>query len=228
MSRVTVNLRGFVEAREALGELTVRMADAAARKAVRAAAKPVVAQARANLAGLGLKDSSGLLSRSIGLKVKKYRGRSLPAGFVGSAKSARIAMAGGKTVAIIGARRSFAQIVNRRSSFVRGRKGAVASVIADKGKTYLKPVFSRPANYAHLIEKGVRPHATGKGASIRKGVTRGNRHPGFRARPWLVTAINSKRPECERIMTRTFQDELRNESARARARVNGARYRRAA
>jgi len=223
---MSVNLRGFKELSQGLSDLTPRMADAAARKAVRKAAAPVIAQARANLAALPLVDSTGLLRRSIGLKVKKYSRRI--SGFAGSAKAARIAAAGGVTVAIIGARRSYSATVMRRSSFIRGRGSAVASVVSDRGRTYLKPVVSRPANYAHLIEGGVRPHYTGKGASTRKGIAKGNMHPGFLAMPWLNPALNSKRKESERIMVESFASDLRAEAARVRAKVNGAPRRRAA
>ena len=206
MSRVSVQVAGFDEMRRALGELSTRMVDAAARKAVRAAARPVIVQARANLAALQLKDSTGLLSRSIGVKVKKYKNRGRYPAQTYSAEEARAIAASGITVAIVGARRSFVQVVQRKLRY---------------GK-YEKAV---PANYAHLIEKGVQPHAIGKGSSIRSRRSKGNVHPGFPARPWLEPAIASKREECQRIMAQSFAEDLRAEAARAKAKVSGARRR---
>jgi len=219
---ISVHLGGFEEMRRELGKLSTRMVDAAARKAVRRAARPVVLQARANLAALALKDSTGLLSRSIGVKVKKYKGSRRPVRTY-SAEEARALAASGVTVAIVGARRSFVQTVLRRSSFIRGSRQAVASVV--ETREYLKPVSSVPANYAHLIEGGVRPHTTGKGSSLRSGKSGGVRHPGFAAKPWLNPAIDAKREESRRIMAESFAEDLRAEAARVRAKVNSARAR---
>jgi hypothetical protein len=222
MSNVRLNISGFKELSQALGEMTPRMADAAARKAVRAAARPVVLQARANLAALPLTDSTGLLSRSLGVKVRKYKGRRQPArgfGFVGSSKTQRMYAAAGITMAIIGPRKGFGAYVQRLYGY--GAAKGVATRVADRQQTKL--VYSDPVKYAHLIEGGVKPHSIGKGSSLKKGRARGAIHSGFAAMPWLEPAINSRRNECLAIMQRVFREALAQEAARARSKVNGAR-----
>lgn len=218
MTNVRVNIKGIVQTQNALGEITVRMADAAARKAVRAGARPIITQARANLAALPLKDSTGLSSRSIGVKVKKYRTRR-PLSFVGSAKAAGMAQAAGTTVAIIGARRSFKEPVQRRAwpskdGEVRFGKGSSVSIGTGE---HMKTAWAVPANYAHLIEKGARPHQIGRGSSIRRKAGRGIMHPGFHAMPWLEPAITARRAEAEAILARVFSEELAREAIRARS-----------
>jgi hypothetical protein len=230
VSRITVQLSGARELGVAIGEITARMSDAATRKAVRAAARPIITQTRANLAALPLDDSTGLLRRSIGVKVKKYGGRR--AAFVASARGVKSA-GGGVTVAIIGPRKGFGAYVSRRVDF--GVKqtaedvAARAALARDAANTESlsrtiaggdgrRSVYSDPVKYAHLIERGVRPHQIGKGASLRYLVARGAQHPGFGARPWLLPAIESRRAEAEQIMARVYREELAKEAARARAR----------
>jgi hypothetical protein len=223
MSNVRLNISGFKELSQALGDMTPRMADAAARKAVRAAARPVVLQARANLAALPLADSTGLLSRSIGVKVKKYKGRGAPrvVGFAGSAKTQRMYAAAGITMAIIGPRKGFGTVVQRAYGYGLGKGTGISTRLSDRQQ--VKNVYSDPAKYGHLIEGGVRPHAIGKGSRLRKGVARGAIHSGFHAMPWLEPAIQSRRNECMAIMARVFREALAAEAHRARSKVNGAR-----
>lgn len=214
MSNVRVDISGYKELSSALGELTVRMADAAARKAVRAAARPVITQARANLSAIPFDDSTGLLKRSVGVKVKKYRGRKVAPsglGFVGSARTQRMYAAAGITMAIIGPRKGFGSYVNRRYGW------------DVEGGTGTRMVYSDPVKYGHLIEGGVAPHHIGKGSSRKAGVYRGAMHPGFRGWHWLETAINSKRSECQAIMLRVFRDALAQEAARARSKTSTRR-----
>lgn len=47
-----------------------------------------------------------------------------------------------------------------------------------------------PANYAHLVELGVQPHALGRGSNTRRrlSIPHGQRHPGYRAKPFLRPA----------------------------------------
>lgn len=221
MSRFAVQLKGFRELSDALGELTPRMADAAARKAVRAAAKPVITQARANLAALPLQDSTGLLRRSIGVKVRKYRNRRSVS--ARSRSEAKILASGGVTLAVIGPRKGYGQVVQRRIGKYNYRSKAsfyAPLIFANAGTT--RGVYSDPVKYAHLLEGGVRPHAVGKGSSLRKGIQRKGQHPGFRAKPWLEPALYTMRNKAQSEMVRVFQEALRQEAARARAKVNGA------
>lgn len=236
--RVVVRLKGFDEFGDVMADLTARMVDAAARKAVRAAAKPIVAQARANLAALPLRDSTGLLRRSVGLKVKKYTNRYVDLrGFVRSGKAARTAARAGTTVAIIGPRHGFAQMVAREYGY--GVSRGVATRLSDRKQ--VRSRWSDPAKYGHLIESGARPHHIGRGSRLRDdgrrarsdrrvrgNITRGSIHPGFPGRPWLKAAMISRRAEAERIMAASFAESLRQEAARARAKIAAARPRRAA
>lgn len=48
---------------------------------------------------------------------------------------------------------------------------------------------AKPAKYAHLIDKGVRPHAIGRGSTLRKGNQTGRMHPGFPAMPFVRPAL---------------------------------------
>jgi len=221
MSNVSVKLSGFNELSMSLGEMSIRMSDAAARKAVRAAARPVINQARANLSALPFDDSTGLLKRSIGVKVKKYKGRTGSmrgvTGFAGSAKTQRMYAAAGVTVAIIGARKGFGQYVDRRARYLSRAMVDAPMIFRNSGTT--RSVYSDPANYSHLIEGGVRPHHVGKGSSRRRGRGRGAIHPGFHAMPWLEPAIQSRRQECIGIMARVFREALMQEAARARAKT---------
>lgn len=207
-SGVRVTLTGFDEFRRELPEFTSRMVDAAARKAVRAAAKPIIAQARANVAALNLKESTGLLRQSIGVKVKKYRARGAALGFQGTPGAARIAARAGTTVAIIGPRHGYKTMVRRGG----------------------RSVFSNPAKYAHLIEGGVAPHFIGKGSQRVRGSRRstGGMHPGFPAKPFMEVALLARRAEAQRILASSFAESLRQEAARARAKIAAARPRRAA
>ncbi len=66
-----------------------------------------------------------------------------------------------------------------------------------------------PTKYAHLIEGGVRPHATGRGSKLarlrKKGgmsqaVQGGRQHPGFAARPFLRPAYERNKARIEEVM----------------------------
>jgi HK97 gp10 family phage protein len=135
--------------------------------AVRAAAKPIVDDAKARCPV-----RFGALRESIGLAVRFYS-RS------------------GTAVAVIGPR------VEYKASGKGGKMFAV------KGKVI-------PANYAHLVEYGTRPHAIGKGSQLErttastKGRQTGLMHPGAKAQPFLRPAFDSNKQNAERII----QDEL--------------------
>lgn len=231
MSRASVNveLKGFRELSAGLGDLTTRMGDAATRKAVRAGAKPVVAQAKANLAALPLVDSTGLLRRSVGLQsLKKYRPRRRTGPAPRSATEARIQNAGGVFVAKVGARRGFKALVQRRNPYASKAALTAPLIHANAGTT--RGVWSDPANYAHLIELGVRPHPIGKGARLsRIGQAfstqrlNGAIHPGFAAKPWLQPALDAQRGNATEIIAQTFRSALAQEAARLRAKVNAGK-----
>lgn len=49
--------------------------------------------------------------------------------------------------------------------------------------------IAKPFKYAHLIDKGVRPHAIGKGSTKRKGSQTGRIHPGFAPMPFVQPSL---------------------------------------
>lgn len=211
---VKVDISGIIQTQQAIQGFTVRMADAAARKAVRAAARPVITQARANIAALPLRESTGLLRSSIGLKVKKYRGKRRARGSTPATTAA-----GGVSVAIVGPRKGYKRQVVREGRKSRRFNTAAFTKLQETGGIFLlsdkraaslinaagRAVWADPVKYAHLIEGGVKPHAQKRGL-----------HPGFGAMPWLERALRQRESEARAIMLRTFQEALVQEAARAR------------
>lgn len=61
-----------------------------------------------------------------------------------------------------------------------------------------------PRRYAHLVERGVKAHAVGKGSSVKKKSQSGKMHPGARAQPFLMPAFTMNQT---RIVA-AFEDEL--------------------
>lgn len=72
------------------------------------------------------------------------------------------------------------------------------------GNTNGKPKFIDPRFYAHLVEGGVKPHAVGKGSSLRKRSQGGKLHPGAPAQPFLRPAFESNTARIVEI----FGDEI--------------------
>lgn len=88
-------------------------------------------------------------------------------------------------------------IVGPRSGFQRPVPG--------RGKNGKRRV-ANPLYYAHLVEKGTRPHSLGKGSRLRgkKARQSGAMHPGARPRPFLGPAWRAGRAKVES----TFRNEL--------------------
>ncbi|HLO41013.1 MAG TPA: HK97-gp10 family putative phage morphogenesis protein [Phycisphaerales bacterium] len=83
--------------------------------------------------------------------------------------------------------------------------------------------FIRPRTYAHLVEFGTRPHATGKGSQLKdrlnskrkgSGVQFGHHHPGARARPFMRPAFDSQAATAGSIIVVKAQELLAEETSR--------------
>ena len=114
---------GSKELLQALRELPKRVQSGIENKVIRAASKTVIAKAR----GL-VPVQFGLLKKSLGVKIKRYRG---------------YADAPAKIVAIIGARRGYGKVVG--SETLKTSEGRDVQYGGHKAD---------PANYAHLVEYG--------------------------------------------------------------------------
>ena len=162
-----------------------------AAKALAAAAKPVVNEAKSRAP-----KRYGALRGSIASVIRKY-----PSGVV---------------VAVIGPRRGWA-----------GKQKRFAGKTGQKGQ----PI--EPANYAHLVEYGVRPHAIGKGAKLDRVsrvrmhdgtekviVTKpgthqqGKRHPGARKQPFMRPAFDAHKGNIPGVLARIIGEEVRKELGR--------------
>lgn len=104
----------------------------------------------------------------------------------------------------------------------RGLKSKLRSGLANKG------IRVEPANYAHLVEYGTRPHRTTKGSNIDqyrttvdrfgKATTRlakkaqgqdsGNVHPGSRPKPFLRPAVDANKQNVKGILERVIAEEF--------------------
>lgn len=141
-------------------------------------------------------DTSGLArlaspakQRAITLKAVKAGAKVIP----GAAKS-------------LAPRRSGALKQSLGIKAVRGTKGKTSALAVigarkkvvkeiQRSKKSASKTKAVPAFYAHLVEKGTRPHALGKGAKLaRKGKPQihtnqtGRQHPGAKAHPFLKPA----------------------------------------
>ena len=90
------------------------------------------------------------------------------------------------------------------------RSGTVASIIGARSKSYATAQGKRnPAYYAHLVEFGVKPHATGKKKSFYRRGT--GQHPGHRAQTFMRPAWDSAAPRARSAvidkMTQVFDKE---------------------
>lgn len=90
------------------------------------------------------------------------------------------------------------------------RSGTVTSIIGARSKSYGTAKGKRnPAYYAHLVELGVKPHATGKKKSFYRRGT--GMHPGHSAQPFMRPAWDSAAPRARTAvidkMTQVFDKE---------------------
>ena len=112
-------------------------------------------------------------------------------------------MRGGTVITIVGPRKGFKTTVMRKD-----RDGND------------KPVVSDPANYAHLVELGTRPHSTKKGVknSIKVGGVRVYRdlhdmtHPGAKPKPFLRPALISHGQSSIRVFGHAMIEGMEREA----------------
>lgn len=104
---------------------------------------------------------------------------------------------------------------------VIGPRKKVRKLVKRKGSR--RPVLAVPAYYAHLVERGTRPHAIGKGSKLARrgkaGSAGGAQHPGTRARPFIGPAYTSNRPSIARAIQDALAVEIEKEIAKAAVRI---------
>lgn len=113
---------------------------------------------------------------------------------------------------------------------VKGTRGSTVALAVVGARKKVVKTLSRgnksvrvvPAFYAHLVEKGTRPHAIGKGSKLgRKGKASGPQaggmHPGAKAQPFLVPAWESNRSRAAEEAKKVLADEIQKAIAKAAA-----------
>lgn len=70
--------------------------------------------------------------------------------------------------------------------------------------------------YAHLVEFGVRPHAVGKGSSLRKGVQVGKKHPGFPGRHPLTRSYKKSLAGAEARVAQAVKEGIERLAAKGK------------
>lgn len=135
MAKLNAALKGLDQARADLKNLKRTVAGRIARKAVTAASKPVTKTTKQVIKAAH--KESGLLWKSYGQVVKTTKK--------------------GETLAIMGPRRGFAQVVKlKRRGFFReleSKAGFYAAKLRREQKRGTYEQFRRPSKYAHLVAK---------------------------------------------------------------------------
>lgn len=135
-----------------------------------------------------------LLKKSLGRKVKTYRKKLVQVGVVGVRKHMR----------------------GKRGQRVRTDKWRIRVGTDAQGKA----IYQDPIKYAHLVERGARPHSLGKGDRLaRQGrkhqqVQAGRRHPGSKKQPFLRPALDRNRTSFRGNLVRSLKGEMRRAKER--------------
>lgn len=66
-----------------------------------------------------------------------------------------------------------------------------------------------PRRYGHLVERGTRPHAVGRGSNSKLGIQKGLRHPGTPAQRFMERAFDSRKLAA----IRAFETRARDQAA---------------
>ncbi len=140
---------------------------------------------------------SGLLKRSIGVKMVTYKNT-------------------GTVVGIVGPRRGYKRIVavvdGRTQAFTRANVERLGS----RGPRRL--AWRDPAKYAHLVHGGTAPHRIARIATQRRreGPPRPYvvNHPGAKANPFLRRAWFASMPEARAVMVKSIRQNLVKEARR--------------
>jgi HK97 gp10 family phage protein len=114
----------------------------------------------------------------------------------------------------------------------KGRKGKTLAFAVIGARKKVVRVFKGrktvPANYAHLVEKGTKPHSLLKRAKSKLGrlkrVVRiaagaGARHPGTKPKPFLAPALEAKKAEAARVMMDVVAKEIAKELSKAASKL---------
>lgn len=154
MIAAKITVSGDAETSANLAKLGAAMQGRIMRKALRAGSAVVIRKARA----LAPKDT-GTLRKSIGVKIKTYANKQ---DFGGKLRN----VSTGRTVAIIGPRVGIEGIASRSGQLNADKTYKLAT--GASGKVIVRV----PTRYAHLVEKGTRPHSI-KSAVDMKAIRRG-------------------------------------------------------
>lgn len=124
------------------------------------------------------------------------------------------------------------QLKRSMGSVVRTYAKAVVGIVGPREdfKTTWNKQPVDPAKYAHLVEEGVRPHALGKGSSLKdkysydrktrrrllvnKANQHGRMHPGFEGRHFLKKAFDASQGAAAAKATELIADGIQQEAAK--------------
>jgi HK97 gp10 family phage protein len=162
--RIYTRVIGADELTKLLKQLEPRYFRQAVRKGLNNGSKTILRQAKANV-----QVETGTLRRALGRKIVAHKKRT---GYL----------------AIIGPRMD----AKRPTKTSSKRKVTFARKVR-RARWVPRDEIATPYRYAHLVEKGTRPHAVGRGSSLRSGAQVGIRHPGAKPYPFLEPAYDSTR-----------------------------------
>lgn len=191
---------GLPETRFAFETLKGSVQRRITRMAMSAAVRVVAKEAKR----LAPRDS-GLLKESIGSKSKTYES--------------------GVTVGIVGPRRGFRRVVDRKA-WQSGERALASGKRQVVYKTLKR--IADPVKYAHLVEHGTKPHTLGGGSSTKaKGTLAagqyGATHPGTTGQRFMAKSWTNKRGEAMAKFNETLSAGVRREidrlSSKARKKV---------
>ena len=173
---------GVPELYEQLRKADVKIARQAMRKAITKAIKPILADAKQDVP-----TDTETLKDSLGQKIVSYKGGLSVTGIAGP------------------------RYDKRAKKVVPGKapKAKKFSRMVQRGNKQVEKV---PTFYAHLVEKGTRPHALGKGSQIphanlrrrarqKNLIQHGNMHPGAKAHPFMGPALQKNKALVNAEMT---------------------------
>lgn len=125
----------------------------------------------------------GALKKALGYKVKAFKAGMGYYGIMGARKDPVPLPAGRKP--------RFTRYAVRRSSWTRKKMRIV------------------PHKYLHLVEGGTRPHAVGRGSSLRRGIQIPPFHPGARKQPFMRAIANKHQPLAKALIATKLRDAIR-------------------
>lgn len=179
-----LRMKGVPELIRTLREIDKKVAKKALRDGVQESTKPILKDAKAKV-----RVDTKLLKKSLGRKVKSYKGGEVIAGIVGVRKGTK----------------------GKKGNRTRTDKFRVQVGTDAKGKA----IYMDPIKYAHLVEFGTRPHSVGSGDMLkRKGrkagqVQRGGKHPGSKPYPFMRPALQKNKGGSKVAIRRAITDAIK-------------------